>query len=54
MKELKHQRGRKGLEYVWIDEEGNRDSFDDCNFAQKPHQVLHWKVFQEEWIGSFS
>ena len=40
VKELKHQKGRKGLEYVWFDEEGKPDSFYDWPFAKEPHQVL--------------
>ena len=54
VKELKHQRGRKGSESVWFGEKGNPDSFDDWPFAQEPQQVLHSRVFREEWIGSFS
>ena len=54
VKEFKHQRGKKSLESVWFDEEGNPDSFDDWPFAQEPHQVLHSGVFRGEWIGSFS
>ena len=34
VKELEHQRGRKGSEYVWFYEEGNPDIFDDWSFAQ--------------------
>ena len=50
VKDLKHQKGRKGSEYISYDENGNPDSFDDWTFAQEPHQVLHPRVFQEEWI----
>ena len=54
LKKLKHQRVMIGSEPVWFDEEGNPDSFDDWPFAKEPHQVLHSRVFWEEWIGSFS
>ena len=54
VKELKHQRGSKVSEPILYDEEGNPDSFDDWPFAQEPNQVLHSRVFREEWIGSFS
>ena len=37
VKNFKHQRGRKGSYYVWFDEEGNPDSFDDWPFAQERH-----------------
>ena len=41
-------------EYVWLDEEGNPDIFDDWIFAQEPHQVFYSRVFRGEWIASFS
>ena len=54
VKELKHQRRRKGPESVLFDEEGNPKRFDNWIFSQEPHQVLHSRVFKQEWIGSFS
>ena len=54
VKELKRHRGRKGSGSVWFNEKGNPDIFSDWNFAQEHHQVLHPRVFWEEWIGSFS
>ena len=54
VKELKHQIGRKVKVYVWFDEEGDPDSFDDWPFSQEHLQVLNSGVFQEECIGSFS
>ena len=47
VKDLKHQKGMKGSESVWFDEEVNPDSFDECPFSQEPHQVFHAVVFQE-------
>ena len=53
VKEFKHQRGRKVSEYVRFDEEGDPDIIDEWLFAQEPHQVLHSRLFREEWIGYF-
>ena len=47
VKELKHQKGRKGLEYVWFDEEGKPDSFDDCIL-----QKNLTKCFTQEYFRS--
>ena len=54
VKDLKHQRGIKGSEYVLFDEEVNPDRFDEWPFSQEPRQLLQSSVFQEECIGSFS
>ena len=47
VKKLKHQRGRKGSEYVWLDEEGSPDIFDDWHLAKEPNQVL---LSEDYWV----